>query len=111
MMALKNLLLTEKKALMRRKKTMTLGEALSEYRSEMNIDRRLKEVSLLNSWNDIAGKAIAKRTTKVYLKDGKLYIYLTSPVVRNELAMAKDSLRARLNAEAGEELVKEIILR
>jgi predicted nucleic acid-binding Zn ribbon protein len=90
---------------------MTLNEVLKEYRSEMNIDTRLKEVSLINAWEDIAGRAIARRTSKVYLKDGKLFIYLTSPVVRNELSMAKESLRERLNEEAGEDLVKEIILR
>ncbi len=90
---------------------MILSEVLKEYRSEMNIDRKLKEVNLLNSWEDIAGRAIAKRTSKVYLKDGKLFIYLTSPVVRSELSMAKESLKERLNEKAGEELVKEIILR
>lgn len=90
---------------------MSLSEVLKEYRSEMNIDGRLKEVSLLNSWENIAGRAIAKRTTQVYIKSGKLYIYLNSSVVRNELSMARESLRERLNEEAGEELVKEIILR
>lgn len=90
---------------------MTLREALNEYRSEMNIDTRLKEVGLIKSWEEIAGKAIAKRTSRVYLKDGKLIIYLTSPVVRNELIMARESLRERLNEQAGEELVKEVILR
>lgn len=77
----------------------------------MNIDNRLKEVSLLNSWEDIAGRAIAKRTTKVIMKDGTMFIYLSSPVVRNELMMIRESLRERLNEEAGEELVKEIVLR
>lgn len=96
---------------MRRNKTVTIREALNEYRSEMNIDTRLKEVGLINSWEEIAGKAIAKRTSRVYLKEGKLIIYLTSPVVRNELIMAKESLRERLNEQAGEELVKEVILR
>ncbi|MEA1887067.1 MAG: DUF721 domain-containing protein [Bacteroidota bacterium] len=96
---------------MRRNKTMTLSEVLREYRAEMNIDHRLKEVSLINSWEDIAGRAIAKRTSRVYLKSGILYIYLTSSVVRNEVSMAKESLKERLNKEAGEELVKEIILR
>lgn len=90
---------------------MTLNEILKEYRSEMNIDTRLKEVSLIKSWEDIAGRAIARRTLKVYLKDGVLIIYLTSPVVRNELSMVKESLMERLNEQAGEELVKEIILR
>ncbi|MDZ7738757.1 MAG: DUF721 domain-containing protein [Bacteroidales bacterium] len=96
---------------MRRRKTLTLSQVLKEYRSEMNIDNRLKEVSLLNSWEDIAGRAIAKRTTKVTMKDGKMFIYLSSPVVRNELMMIRESLRERLNEEAGEELVKEIVLR
>lgn len=96
---------------MRRNKTVTLSEALKEYRSEMNIDTRLKEVGLINSWEDIAGRAIARRTSKVYLKDGRLVVYLTSPVVRNELIMARESLKARLNEKAGEELVREIILR
>ncbi|MFO7852961.1 MAG: DUF721 domain-containing protein [Bacteroidota bacterium] len=96
---------------MRRNKTMTLSEVLREYRSEMNIDHRLKEVSLINSWENIAGRAIAKRTSRVYLKNGVLYIHLTSSLVRNEISMAKDSLREKLNKEAGEELVKEIILR
>ncbi|MDT8400865.1 MAG: DUF721 domain-containing protein [Bacteroidales bacterium] len=96
---------------MRRRKTVSLSEALKEYRAEMNIDTRLKEVSLMNSWEDIAGRAIAKRTSRVCLKEGKLFIYLTSSVVRSELSLARDSLRERLNEEAGEELVKEIILR
>lgn len=96
---------------MRRSKTITLGEALKEYRAEMNIDTRLKEVNLIKSWEDIAGRAIARRTSKVYLKGGKLYIHLTSSVVRSELSMARDSLKERLNELAGEELVKEIILR
>jgi len=96
---------------MRRKKTVSLFEAIREYRSEMNIDRRLKEVSLVRCWEDIAGKAIAKRTTNVYLRGGKLYIHLNSALVRNELMMARDELKERLNSEAGEDLVKEIILR
>ncbi len=90
---------------------MSLSQVLKEYRSEMNIDNRLKEVSLLNSWEDIAGRAIAKRTTKVTMKDGTMVIYLSSPLVRNELMMIRESLRERLNEEAGEELVKKIVLR
>ncbi|HCC71168.1 MAG TPA: DUF721 domain-containing protein [Bacteroidales bacterium] len=96
---------------MRRKKTMILSEVLKEYRSEMNIDKRLKEIGLVNSWEEIAGMAIAKRTSKVYIKEGKLFIHLNSSVVRNELFMVKESLKQRLNEKAGEELVKEIILR
>lgn len=96
---------------MRRKKTMTLSEALKEYRREMHIDTKLKEVGLIKSWEDIVGPAIAKRTSSVYIKQGKLFIHLNSSVVRNELQMIKEALKERLNEAAGEELVHEIILR
>jgi len=96
---------------MRRKKTLSLSEVLKEYRSEMNIDNKLKEINLIKSWEEIAGKAIARRTSKVYIKDGSLYIHLNSSVARNELSMLRESLRERLNEKAGEELVKDIILR
>jgi len=90
---------------------MSLSEVLKEYRSEMNIDNKLKEINLIKSWEEIAGKAIARRTSKVYIKDGSLYIHLNSSVARNELSMLRESLRERLNEKAGEELVKDIILR
>ena len=35
---------------MRRKKTLLLSQVLKEYRSQMNIDTRPKEVSRVNSW-------------------------------------------------------------
>lgn len=90
---------------------MSLSEVLKEYRSEMEIDNKLKEINLVNSWEKIAGKAIARRTSRVYIREGSLYIYLNSSVARNELSMLKESLKERLNETAGEELVKEIILR
>lgn len=97
--------------MMRRKKTLSLSEALREYRSEMNIDNKLREINLINSWEEIAGRAIARRTKKVYIRDGVLYVYLNSSIVRSELAMVKESLRERLNEKAGEIMIKEVVLR
>jgi len=96
---------------MRRKRTMSLVDVLSEYKKEMKIESRLKEVEVLNSWEDIAGRAIAARTKKIYIKDKSLIIHLTSSVVRNELLMMREIIRARVNEKAGEELVTTIILK
>ncbi|MCD4768670.1 MAG: DUF721 domain-containing protein [Bacteroidales bacterium] len=96
---------------MRRKKTMLLTDVLKEYKKEMGIENRLREVELINSWEEIAGKAIARRTSKVYLKRGVLYIHLTSSVVRNELMMIREVLIQRLNEHAGDEIVKSVVLK
>ncbi|MFO7574632.1 MAG: DUF721 domain-containing protein [Bacteroidales bacterium] len=96
---------------MRRNKTQSLAEVIGDYVSEMNIDRKLKEVSVVGSWESIVGKAIASKTTSVRFRNGKLHVHLKSSVIRNELLMLRESLRTKLNEKAGEEIVKEIVIR
>jgi predicted nucleic acid-binding Zn ribbon protein len=96
---------------MRRSKTISLAEAIQDYIREMNLDNKLREVGIIDSWESMVGKAIASRTTKVYIKDGRLYVHLKSSIVRNELMMIRDALRERLNENAGAEVIKEIILK
>ncbi|MGE5350050.1 MAG: DUF721 domain-containing protein [Actinomycetota bacterium] len=95
---------------MRRNKTITLGEALTDLIREYRLEKGLKEATVLNIWESIAGKVITARTKRTYLKDGVLHIHLTSSVVRNELMMLRESLKNRINSRAGEEVVREIIL-
>jgi predicted nucleic acid-binding Zn ribbon protein len=96
---------------MRRSKTISLAEAIQDYIKEINIGPKLKEISVLSSWESMVGKAISTRTEKVYIKEGVLYVHLKSSIVRNELMMIREALREKLNNQAGEEIVKEIILR
>lgn len=96
---------------MRRSKTISLAEAVRDYIKEMNLGDKLSEVSVINSWEETVGKAISSRTTKIYIKDHVLYVYLNSSVVRNELLMLREVLREKLNQKAGSEVIKEIVLR
>ena len=96
---------------MRRSKTISLAEAIKDYIKEMNLEGRLNEAGLVNSWEEIVGKAIASRTSKIYIKDHILYVHLNSSVVRNELLMLRQALREKLNEKAGTEVIKDIVLR
>jgi predicted nucleic acid-binding Zn ribbon protein len=96
---------------MRRSKTITLAEALSDYIREMNFGEKLGEAGILNSWEEIVGKAISSRTKKISIKDHVLYVHLSSSVVRNELLMLREALRQKLNERAGSEVIREIVLR
>ena len=96
---------------MRRSKTISLAEAMKDYIREMKLEDKLQEIDLINSWEEIVGKAISIRTTKVYIKDHILYVNLNSSVVRNELLMLREALREKLNRKAGYEIIKEIVLR
>lgn len=96
---------------MRRSKTISLAEAIKDYVKEMNFGGKLSEVGVINSWEEIVGKAISSRTTKIYIKDHILYVHLNSSVVRNELLMLRETLKEKLNEKAGSEVVKDIVLR
>ena len=96
---------------MRRSKTISLAEAMKDYIKEMNLEGKLNEIGIINSWEETVGKAIASRTSKVYIKDKILYVHLTSSVVRNELLMLRQALKEKLNENAGSEVIKDIVLK
>ncbi len=96
---------------MRRSNTQKLGEVIKDYLKESNIDKKLTEIQLINSWEEIVGKEIARRTEKIYIRNNKLFVHFTSSVVRNELLLHRETIRTRLNEHAGEEIIKEIVLK
>lgn len=96
---------------MRRSNTQSLADVLREYISTMKMDRKLKEVDLVQSWESVMGKTIARYTRNVYLSKGILYVEINSSVVKNELVMMREDIRIRLNEKAGEELISRIVFR
>jgi Protein of unknown function (DUF721). len=96
---------------MRRSKTISLAEAIKDFVKEMNMEGKLNEIGLINSWEEIVGKAISSRTSNIYIKDQVLYVHLNSSVVRNELLMLRQELIERLNQKAGTEVIRDIVLK
>jgi predicted nucleic acid-binding Zn ribbon protein len=96
---------------MRRSKTISLAEAMKDYIREMNLEEKLSEIGIINSWEETVGKAISSRTSKIYIKDHILYVHLNSSVVRNELLMLRQTIKEKLNEKAGSEVIKDIVLR
>jgi predicted nucleic acid-binding Zn ribbon protein len=96
---------------MRRSKTISLAEALKDYVREMNMEDKLNEIGLINSWEETVGKAISSRTSDIYIKDKVLYVKLNSSVVRNELLMLRQALLEKLNEKAGSDVIRDIVLK
>lgn len=96
---------------MKRSHTQSLGEIIREILKDSVTGRKLREVQLIGAWEEVVGKTVAKRTKNLYIRNRKLYVELTSSVVRNELMMIRTSLVGALNKKAGEDLIEEIVLR
>ncbi len=96
---------------MERSNTQSIAEVIRAYLKESRLEKPLKERQLVQSWETLLGRSVARSTSKIYLKDGRLFVHLNSSVVKNELYMLQDEIIKKLNEAAGEELVKEIVLR
>jgi hypothetical protein len=96
---------------MRRSNTQNISDVVSQLLKELHIDHKLKEIRLINSWEELLGKNVARATTNIFIKNRTLFVFLKSSVVRNELMMLKTGIIKALNDKAGETLVDDIILK
>jgi hypothetical protein len=96
---------------MKRHETVTLKEALALYIEGLKIRSKLDEVGLVSSWEQVVGKTVARATKNIYIHDRKLFVFLNSSVIRNELTLIKEPLINRLNQLAKSDLIDDIILK
>jgi hypothetical protein len=96
---------------MRRSNTDNIGSVIAACLVDLKIDEKLKEVRLINSWEEVIGTGIARATNKLFINNRVLFVYLKSSVVRNELMMLKSSLLKALNDKAGSKVIDDIVLR
>jgi hypothetical protein len=96
---------------MRRSNTQNINDIVNQLLKELNIDRKIKEIRLINSWGEVLGGGVARATTNIFIKNRVLFVHLKSSVVRNELMMLKSSIIKSLNEKAGENIIDDIVFR
>lgn len=96
---------------MKRSNTQPISAILKLVFSDLNIEKKLKEVELMNSWAEVTGKFIASKTTNMYIKNKILYVNIESSVIRNELILLREGLIDKLNRKCGQEVITGIVIR
>ena len=94
---------------MRKKETQPLKGVIREYLESLGHSRKIKEISVIASWEKLMGKMVARHTKKIFIRNKTLYVYLDSSVMRSELIMMKEEIRTQLNNQAGVEVVQKVM--
>jgi predicted nucleic acid-binding Zn ribbon protein len=89
---------------------VSLKDAIRKLLDIYKLTPKIQEAKLRASWGKMMGKSIANRTLELGLRDGKLYIRISSASLREEMALSKEKIKTIINEEMGEEIVTEIIL-
>lgn len=96
---------------MRRSNTQSLSEVLKDFIEQNRMQRKLKEVDIVQGWEDLLGSTIARYTRNIYISNRILYVDITSAVVKNELFLMREEICRRINENAGEEMITRIVFK
>lgn len=94
---------------MRKTNDKPIKEALEQMLKVYKIKRRFDETAVVAHWPEIVGKAVANRTKELYIHQKKLFIRIESSVIKNELILMRAQIIQKINEEAGDVLVEDII--
>lgn len=90
--------------------TQHIGDAIQHLLSSFHIKSKFDEANLIASWERLAGKPIAKRTKKLYIRGKVLFVELESPSMKNDLNLHKRQIIEILQKEFGVDVISEIVL-
>jgi predicted nucleic acid-binding Zn ribbon protein len=96
---------------MRKSQTQNISQIISSILKANGLEDKLAETRLIQSWEELLGKSVARLTKSMYIKNRILFVSLNSSVVRSELTMIKKDMIIRLNEKAGKSIIDDIVLR
>lgn len=104
---------------LRRQKPTALAELIKQYLQGYSLNRAFNTHLVFSAWDDASGAG--RYTIKKFFRDGRLYVTVSSSVVRSQLLFQKSALIDKMNAlitgnelfcgTAGEKYVKDLIIK
>lgn len=86
-----------------------IKNVLKAFVSSYKHKRKLDQTRIKAIWNKMMGPSIEKYTTKIQLNNKRLFITISSSVLRQELSYGKEKIIDMLNEELGETAIHEVI--
>ena len=95
---------------MPRIRAQSIGEVLERALENLGISGKLRAQRAVTEWADIVGPAIAAHAVAEKISGGVLQVRVDDAVWRAELHLRREEICAKVNARAGEEIVRDIRL-
>ena len=88
----------------------SVGQAIRELLNSYRLTSKFDETQLLNSWERIAGKPIAKRTKNLYIRNKVLFVELDSPSMKHDFSLHKTQVLNLFQKEFGAGIIGDIVV-
>ncbi len=91
-------------------KEKNIGDVLNKMMDKYKLTSKMHEIELVNVWEEITGKLIAKHTTKLEMRGKTLYVWFDQAPLKNEIFLRRDQLMKTINDRMGADFIEKIFI-
>jgi len=85
-----------------------IGEVLERSLTRLDLTKRLDEYGVWPIWREVVGEVIARNAQPEKIRNGTLFVKVSSPVWMQELQFMKEMIATKLNHRLAGDIVKNI---
>lgn len=91
-----------------RREVMPIAQIIGRLLREEGLETPLQQKRLIDSWEQVAGKVVARYTGEKFIKNQTLFVKILNPALRQDLSMMRSQLVKRLNEQVGAMVIAEV---
>lgn len=91
-----------------RREVKSVADVLQQLLREEGLETSLLQKRLIDSWETVTGRIVARYTTEKFIQNQTLYVKIVNPALRQDLAMMRQQLVKRLNEQVGSFIISDI---
>ncbi len=87
-----------------------LSDVVEKFINSSGLKKKFTEHEVIAIFKNTVGPFLMKKVKNIYVKDGKLFLKLTSAPFKEEIRMQKTKLISQINNTTGQNLIIDVIL-
>ena len=91
-----------------KREVKSIADIVNRCLRENGLESPLQQTHVVESWNRVAGAAVARYTVEKYIRNQTLFVKISNPALRADLSMMRTELVNKLNQDAGAFVVADI---
>lgn len=91
-----------------RRHPTSIADLLPQYLRREGLETPLLEHRLMESWEAVTSRIVARYTVEKRLSNQILYVKISNPALRQDLSMMRTELVKKLNAAIGTMLITDV---
>lgn len=100
-----------KNPFIRNEEAKKLDSVIDQMFDAYKIKGKTDQTTIITMWEELMGKTIASRTTKLFFKGKVLYVELSSAPLKQELTLAKEKIMEKITSKIDKSAIEDIVFR